>query len=137
MGETRHPPGRLLDDDDRRVQSGPHLPSGVGVPRRAREKVERLCQRPGVAGRARREREGRADRRHLLELHPATHVVLERTVARPSFWAGYRPTEKSSQGQGALRAKLSMLAVSTLHERARTARTIQINKQAPMNPQIR
>ena len=74
-------------------------------------------QRSGVDRRARRQREGRAYRRHLLELDPAADVVLERALG---------PLPLPGQG-----------GASSQAARPGTMRTIQINKQAPMKPRIR
>ena len=106
MGETRHPPGRLLDDDDRRVQSGPHLPSGVGVPRRAREKVERLRQRP-ASGWPRETRARRTGRSSRPSRARSCSRRRSRACARAPvlLGAGYRPTDSPAKGRGNSPAK--------------------------------
>src|ERR1700760_1612616 len=51
MGEARHSSGRLLDDDDRRVQSRAHLPPGLGIACRARAEMGRVSKASGMGRR--------------------------------------------------------------------------------------
>src|SRR5262249_37548911 len=46
LGKTRHPPGRVLDDADRREQPAAHLYARLGQHGRAREALGRVPGRP-------------------------------------------------------------------------------------------
>src|SRR5262249_53543399 len=58
LGEARHPPGRVLDDNDRREQPAAHLYARVGQHGRAREALGRLRHRSRMARNRCRDREG-------------------------------------------------------------------------------
>src|SRR5207237_8745348 len=72
----RHRAGRLLDNAGRRVEPDALLSLEMGVARRAREEVERLPGRSGMAPPARRDRSKRPDRAARRELVPGADQLL-------------------------------------------------------------
>src|SRR5205085_2596250 len=76
LAASRHRAGRLLDNAGRRVEPGALLSFEMGVARRAREEVEHLSGRSGMAPPARRNRSKRPDRTARRELVPGADQLL-------------------------------------------------------------